>query len=209
MQHVVLLGDSIFDNASYVLGGDPVIEQLRSRLPHGCRATLLATDGACICNLARQLSSVPSDATHLVISVGGNDALGNRHVLNASIASASELFSELTQIQMRFSDEYRAMLRLVEAAQRPTLICTIYDAIPGLGCNAVTALSIFNDAIIRAGVDAGLPILDLRIVCNELRDYSSISPIEPSEIGGSKITSAIAHVLKSHDFSRAETVIYR
>ena len=209
MQHVVLLGDSIFDNAAYVPGGDPVIEQLRSRLPRGCRATLLATDGACIGNLARQLSAMPSDATHLVISVGGNDALGNSHVLNANITSSSEVFAELTQIQTEFSDEYRSMLRLVAAARRPTLICTIYDAIPALGRDAVTALSIFNDAIIRAGIDAGLPILDLRIVCNEPRDYSSISPIEPSEIGGSKIAREIAYVLNHHDFSRAETVIYR
>ena len=30
MNHVVLLGDSIFDNASYVPGKPPVIEQLRT-----------------------------------------------------------------------------------------------------------------------------------------------------------------------------------
>ncbi len=209
MQHVVLLGDSIFDNASYVPGGDPLIEQLRSRLPRGCRATLLAADGACISNIARQLSNVPSDASHLVVSVGGNDALQCSPVLNASITSSSELFEELAQIQTEFFDEYRSMLQLVAAAQRPTVICTIYDAIPDIGRDAVTALSIFNDSIIRAGIDAGLPILDLRFVCNESRDYSSISSIEPSEIGGSKIAREIAYVLKSHDFSRAETVIYR
>ena len=32
MKHIVLLGDSIFDNAAYVGGGPDVIEQLRSTL---------------------------------------------------------------------------------------------------------------------------------------------------------------------------------
>ena len=45
MKHVVLLGDSIFDNASYVPGQPPVIEQLRSQLPPSWAATLLAVDG--------------------------------------------------------------------------------------------------------------------------------------------------------------------
>ena len=42
MGHVVLLGDSIFDNALYVPGGPAVIDQLRRELPAGWSATLLA-----------------------------------------------------------------------------------------------------------------------------------------------------------------------
>jgi hypothetical protein len=44
--HIVLLGDSIFDNGAYVSGGPDVVAQLRSRLPQGWEATLLAVDGA-------------------------------------------------------------------------------------------------------------------------------------------------------------------
>ena len=36
MSHVVLLGDSIFDNASYVPGRPAVIDQMRTSLPRGC-----------------------------------------------------------------------------------------------------------------------------------------------------------------------------
>ena len=36
MGHVVLLGDSIFDNARYVPDRPPVIDQLRQALPRGC-----------------------------------------------------------------------------------------------------------------------------------------------------------------------------
>jgi hypothetical protein len=44
--HVVLLGDSICDNASYTKGRPDVISQVRQFLPMGWRATLLAVDGA-------------------------------------------------------------------------------------------------------------------------------------------------------------------
>src|SRR3712207_7657631 len=46
MPHVVLLGDSIFDNKSYVGGGPDVIAQVRDDLPPGWKATLCAVDGA-------------------------------------------------------------------------------------------------------------------------------------------------------------------
>ena len=35
MAHVVLLGDSIFDNLSYTRGGPDVIRQLRGHVPAG------------------------------------------------------------------------------------------------------------------------------------------------------------------------------
>ena len=99
MDHVVLLGDSIFDNASYVPGGDPVIEQLRSRLDRGCRATLLAVDGAIASDVHRQLPRVPDDATHLLLSAGGNDALQGSGMLYGPAAPRLEVFEEMAAIQ--------------------------------------------------------------------------------------------------------------
>ena len=75
VSHVTLLGDSIFDNSRYVPGGSPVVDQLH-RLPRGWRATLLAVDGAVAADVPSQLARLPADATHLVVSAGGNDALG-------------------------------------------------------------------------------------------------------------------------------------
>ena len=82
-RHLVLLGDSIFDNAAYVPGGRPaVIDQVRSRLPEGWSATLLARDGSVIDDVHRQLE-LPADATHLVLSVGGNDVLHQIPILES------------------------------------------------------------------------------------------------------------------------------
>jgi len=51
MKHVVLLGDSIFDNKAYVGDGPDVITQVREALPDGWTATLAARgsllDSAC------------------------------------------------------------------------------------------------------------------------------------------------------------------
>jgi hypothetical protein len=44
MNHVVLLGDSIFDHAASVAGRLDVRSQLQQRLPHHWRVTLLAVE---------------------------------------------------------------------------------------------------------------------------------------------------------------------
>src|SRR4051812_44097350 len=59
MQHVTLLGDSVFDNGAYVGRGPDVVTQLRQQLPAGWRATLAAVDGGVIRDIPRQLERVP------------------------------------------------------------------------------------------------------------------------------------------------------
>jgi hypothetical protein len=84
--HIVLLGDSIFDNAAYVQGGLDVVRQLRDILPSGSTATLRAKDGAVLADIPQQLQQVPQTATHLVVSIGGNDALAEAKLLDARCA---------------------------------------------------------------------------------------------------------------------------
>jgi hypothetical protein len=206
--HVVLLGDSVFDNAHYVPGGPAVIEQLRARLPRGWRATLLAVDGAVAEDVPRQVPLLPADATHLVVSVGGNDALANSAILADASRPAADAFADMAEIQENFRRDYRDMLRAVLAARLPTAVCTVYDAVPGLPPKAVTGLSVFNDVILREAVRAGLPVLDLRLVCDEARDYSAVSPIEPSERGGAKIVLGLVRLVTGHDFGRGECVVF-
>jgi len=88
--HVVLLGDSIFDNGAYTHGAPDVVTHVRSLLPGHWRATLCAIDGATIPRLASQLACVPSDASHLVIAIGGNDALQNSDLLSLRVRSSAE-----------------------------------------------------------------------------------------------------------------------
>ena len=208
MSHVVLIGDSIFDNASYVPGGTPVIDQLRGELTREWRATLLAADGAVTRDVAAQLDRLPADATHLLVSVGGNDALRHAGILEEIDRPAGAAFTALTEMQQEFRHDYKAMLRALTALGKPAAVCAVYDAVPGLVSEAVTLLSLFNDVIVREAARERLPVVDLRLVCDEPRDYSAVSPIEPSEHGGMKIARRVAYAVTGHDFGRRECVVY-
>jgi hypothetical protein len=208
MGHLVLLGDSIFDNARYVPDRPPVIEQVRRSLPGGWRTTLLAVDGHVTRDVESQLHRLPSDATHLVVSIGGNDALGESGILRESVGTVREALNILNQTLAQFIQDYQAMLHQVLARQKPTTLCTVYDGIPGLEPEERTALGAFNEVILRTAFRAGLPVIDLRLLCTEASDYSPLSPIEPSVTGGAKIARTIAEVMGQHDFSRPRTIVY-
>ena len=190
--HVVLLGDSIFDNLSYTRGEPDVVTHLRSVLPAGARATLCAVDGATTSSLARQLDRIPRDATHLVVAIGGNDALGNTDLLDRRVSSTAEAWSLFADRVDVFESSYRAALGPVLALKRPTMVCTIYNGNlePPRARLARVALTLFNDVIVRFGFEHEVPVIDLRLVCCDAADYAN--PIEPSGRGGLKIARAIA-----------------
>ena len=209
MNHVVLLGDSIFDNAAYTGGSPDVVGQLRRRLPDGWKATLLAVDGGTTADVREQVRLLPADATHLIVSVGGNDALGHIDFLGAPAGTTAEALLGLADIAAGFERRYHGMLTEVLARGLPTAICTIYyprfpDAT--LQRIATTALAVFNDCIIRAAFAHGLPLLDLRLICTEDADYAN--PIEPSARGGEKISRAIVEfVRRGSTGSRTEVFV--
>jgi hypothetical protein len=210
MNHIVLLGDSIFDNGTYVKAGPDVIRQLQAKLPSGWNATLCAVDGSMVQDVNSQLSRLPKDATHLVVSAGGNNALDNVNILSERAQSAAEVLSRLADVGERFQQKYSEMLQRVLSYRLPTAVCSVYYPVlpdPMLQRLAVTALAIFNDVIIREAFIAGVPLLDLRLICSEESDYAN--EIEPSAAGGEKISSAILKLIVEHDFLKQRTEIFK
>jgi lysophospholipase L1-like esterase len=208
LKHVVLLGDSIFDNAAYVGGAPDVVRQMRQRLPHGAKATLRAMDGGTTEDVREQLRHLPADATHLIVSVGGNDALGYIDFLGAPARSTAEALLGLADIAAEFEGKYRDMLTEVLANGLPTAICTIYyPRFPDMDLQkiAVTGLTVFNDCITRAAFTHGIPLLDLRLICTEEGDYAD--PIEPSARGGEKIAQAIVEMV-GRGFTGGRTEVF-
>ncbi len=219
MNHILLLGDSIFDNASYVHGDrgeKPVLDQLRGLLTDGSKATLAAVDGNRIGDVCRQLDGAPPDASHLVISVGGNDALAQWNMLEQPAGTVGEALSILARAREQFRREYREMLNAVCALGKATLVCTIYDrfslgtgwSLPNHDEAVQAAVAVFNDLIISEALRAQVPVLDLRRICENPRDYSDIFPIEPSAAGSAKIAWAIWRIVTAHDFHVKRTVVY-
>jgi lysophospholipase L1-like esterase len=199
MTHLILLGDSIFDNAAYVEGGPSVIEQVTHQLPAGAQATLLAVDGDTVSDVIHQLQRLPESATHLMLSVGGNDALGCIATLEAPAVSVRQALVTLTRIKSEFRANYRSLLATVTAKNLPLLVCTIYDSVPGLPEELKTALGMFNDVILSEAVKQGLPVLDLRLICTDAADYSAASPIEPSSQGGAKVAQRLVVTVLGDD----------
>lgn len=192
MPHIVLLGDSVFDNQSYVQPGRATIDAFTTQAAPGWDVTLLAQDGSTIDEIGRQLVHLPSDATHVVVSVGGNNALRDVGLLTEQAGTVAEALWKLGQVAERFERRYVAMLRKVRTRGPQPLICTIYNANFGdahLQLITTTALTAFNDAIIRAAWAASCSIVDLRTICDEPEDYAN--EIEPSARGGEKIAAAV------------------
>jgi hypothetical protein len=205
--HTILLGDSIFDNIHYVEDGQPdVVKQLQALIPN---ATLRAADGAIIELLSLQISDLPEDATHLVVSIGGNDCLQSISVFAHSAQNVGGAILELSVLVDNFKKNYDQMLRSLLKFKLPIVLCTIYEPQypdPTQQKILLTALKLFNDLILSAAIREGIPVIDLRIVCSNAEDFAN--PIEPSMIGGAKIADCIARVLHQHDFSSWRCAIY-
>ena len=196
MPHLVLLGDSVFDNASYVPAGRSVTETLAERLGSSWRFTLLAQDGGTIDEIGRQLLAIPTDATHLALSVGGNDVLAQGGILAERAGTVGEALWRLGQLAEDFGRRYRDMLRKVRARSIPTMVCTIYGgsfADEHLQLVTTTALAVFDDVVVRAVRALGMPLIELRDVCTDAEDY--VNQIEPSARGGERIAAALAAAL--------------
>jgi len=191
-EHIVLLGDSIFDNSSYTKGQPDVVAHFRRLLPPGFVATLLAVDGSRAADLEDQLAVLPANASRAVVSVGGNDALLNADLLNLPVSSTKQALHLFGERASKFERDYRAAILGVRHRIPELTVCTVYngDLSAEQAPSARVALMLFNDAILRVAFELRLAIIDLRLVCAERSDYAN--PIEPSGSGGAKIARAIA-----------------
>ena len=227
MKHIVLLGDSIFDNISYVEPGEQdVPKQLRALVRGGdCKVTNLAVDGHVTRHIVSQLNNLPSDATHLFLSVGGNDGLGHLSIFNETIDTIGDALQKMYLIGENFKKAYSGMLDTVLTHKLPTAVCNIYyprfysnslDRVESylpmmvegekLQQMTMAAETIFNDIIMFEVFKRKLPLIDLRVLCNDDQDFAN--PIEPSCIGGMKIAKTINKIANEHSFDSNACGVY-
>ena len=170
--------------------------------------TLLAIDGHVTAEIFRQLEDLPENATHLLVSSGGNDALRNAHLLQEQVNTVGDAMDLFPGLRTNFQRDYESMLSQISRLSCSVAVCTVYDTIPQIGQNALTALSIFNDRILKSAFAMKIPVLDLRLVFSEKSDYSAVSPIEPSATGTIKLVRSIVEMLSRHDFTSKQSVVY-
>ncbi|CAF0754996.1 unnamed protein product [Rotaria sp. Silwood1] len=196
IHNIILLGDSIFDNRSYVGRDQPaVIDQLKTKVKDfGWNATLLAVDGNVLSHIADQIKHVPCDATHLFIS---------------TVRNVGEALLVLSKIKKKFEKDYVDMLQKVTKLKLPVTTCTIYN--PRFDNSqqqtmCETGLSALNDIIITESAKHGIPVIDLKTIFNDPNDYAN--SIEPDVQGGMKIVENILYVVNHHRFDENICSVY-
>src|SRR3954447_18377183 len=110
--HIAMLGDSVFDNGSYVGGAPDVRAQLQA-LVTDAEVSSAARDGAVLADVALQLRQIPPLATHIVVSIGGDDAIGASGVIEEEATSVADALEKLASIRDRFERSYGSMIELL------------------------------------------------------------------------------------------------
>lgn len=194
IKHIVLAGDSIFDNDGYVPGEPGVIEQLRMSVPKDWSAAKIAVDGDCIRHVYSRVENLPTHYTDMVLSIGGNDALGYSTIID-EMDSIEDLPRLAARPMTEFRKDYQTLLDHLIALDVKLSVCTIYTAVPFDNAEwreyVPIALNLFNSIIKEEAQKRNIDVIDIDKVCTEPADFAAVSPIEPSAIGGQKIVDLI------------------
>lgn len=209
---LAIVGDSVFDNGVYVEKGEPAVHEQVGRLlePFGS-VVMGAKDGGVIATIRPQLRAIAkSKPTHIVMSVGGNDALMYAGLTRSRRTQrVDEILDLLVDARHVFAQRYALLVEyILRTYQIPTIVSTIYYptfSIVSEQERAIVLLSLFNDAILSVAATHSLPVLDLRWVSTKYEHYAN--PIEPSAYGGERIAETIVRIVTEHDFN-GPSVVY-
>lgn len=197
-RQLVLLGDSIIDNKTYVLDGEfSVLEHIQSKTE--TPVTQLALDGATTDDvISNQINVIPFGTSHIVLSVGGNDLLNEigflmedfKYTPNQVLERCQSLIAPITQ-------KYESIVSQLQTTSRANLLlCTVYEGnldgsvmYDDIAISSRAMLSLFNDSVYKTHNLFGTDVLELRHIFTDKEDYAN--PIEPSHQGGEKLAEKL------------------
>ena len=232
-KNIFLLGDSIIDNKSYVQDGElEVAEHLRylttkdENSDNETKIKKIAIDGFTMSDLIENSLNTEDlgEATHIVVSIGGNDLLHNISFLQTTSdlsrimgkgamigkwgakelnPTRNKVFEETYfEIIQPFKQQYETIVANLSNHRANLLLCTVYegdlvdsDEFSDVSNSSKTMVSIFNDIVYRVANKFNSDVLELRDIFISSDDYAN--PIEPSHIGGEKLAQSIAEWVKS------------
>jgi lysophospholipase L1-like esterase len=222
-KNIVLLGDSIIDNRSYVLEGELDVTAHLKKLyldQPDVSITNNAVDGDTMYDLEYNHldTSDVKEASHIIVSIGGNDLLHNISFLqrtselsevmgkDARIGkwgarelnpTRNKVFEETYfEIIKPFTKQYETIVANLSNHRAKLLLCTVYegdlvdsDEFSDVNNSSKTMVSLFNDIVYRTANKYSADVLELREIFVRSEDYAN--PIEPSHIGGGKLAKAM------------------
>ena len=192
MNKVVLFGDSIIDNKSYVSHGEfSVLEHLENISNY--EYIQVAYDGHTtfdVQNKQLHLSTIVKPS-HIVLSVGGNDLLQNLQYLSKGpVSNVNEAVSGIQQhIFEPLEQRFETIIEELSSQRANLLVCTLYegdlgrtDEFKDVLDSSKIMVSSFNDIVYKTAKKYNADVLELREIFISSDDYAN--PIEPSHIGG-------------------------
>ena len=205
MNKVVLFGDSIIDNKTYVSHGEfSVLEHLENISNY--EYIQVAYDGHTtydVQNKQLHLSAIEKPS-HIVLSVGGNDLLQNLSYLsNGPISNVNEAVTGIQQhIFEPLEQRFETIIEELSSQRANLLICTVYegdlgrtDEFKDVLDSSKIMVSSFNDIVYKTAKKYNADVLELREIFITSDDYAN--PIEPSHIGGEKLAKSIVEWIKN------------
>ena len=179
--YVILMGDSVLNNANYVPTGKSVYDILKTKLSNVLN---VSRDGATINDLYGQLDKIPMDLnkseTYIFISIGGNDILNKRSELDSN--DVMRLFNTY----MDFLKALRTKLGSVNIN-----IMNLYQPANPRYQSYKSSIEEWNKLINQYSNKIGeiYNVVDLNSLLRTPEDF--VYDIEPSDTGSEKIASLI------------------
>ena len=205
MNRVVLFGDSIIDNKTYVSHGEfSVLEHLENISNY--EYIQVAYDGHTtfdVQNKQLHLSTIVKPS-HIVLSAGGNDLLQNLSYLSKGpVSNVNEAVSGIQQhIFEPLEQRFETIIEELSSQRANLLICTVYegdlgrtDEFKDVLDSSKIMVSSFNDIVYKTAKKYNADVLELREIFISSDDYAN--PIEPSHIGGEKLAKSIVEWIKN------------
>ena len=208
MPKLVLMGDSTLANIAHT-GPPELLEQLREVLPADWSAHLCAIDGARIDDVFGQIPTVPEDASHILLSIGGNNCIEFTHHLKSVMPNLGKALYYTDTLRVRLAQSYRRLLDEILELGKPTMVCTVYNPkLPSQGQQRIveTIIAMVNDAIIAGACATQTPVLDLRPLGVERANF--VSPIELNHRGAQFFCDAIVRMIETGALEQRETTIH-
>ena len=179
---IVLLGDSVLNNASYVPKGQSVYDLLVSKSNNSNKVLNLAKDNATIVDLYSQLDKIPLELnnanTYVFISAGGNNLLQQQKSNENELQLFSNYMNFVKSLRTRLNGVKINILNLyLPANPRYESYAKVVDTWNELlKTNSFKIGEIYN-------------VLDIHALLQSPEDF--VYDIEPSAVGGEKIANLI------------------
>lgn len=177
---IILLGDSILKNNSYVLEGKSVQDILAKKTD--AHIYCFALNDSIITDAINQVNSLPQylnkNSTIIFISVGGNDILRS-----GGDGSLSSIF-------IQYMDLIRLLKTRMDKAK--IVLINLYYPTDEKYEKYYSDIRRWNELVGAFAEDEQIFLLDVSIILLKEEDFTS--EIEPSEIGGDKLANAIASI---------------